>query len=181
MGSVWQFERIGMRCQKENTSTQAHKNKTPHDTGSRWALIVQVIIARDLCASFSLRWAPLPPPLTARGSNRCMSHLTIERLRQSDDTSARVDDEMVRELYAIFHRRSFGIVALQDEHFRSNLGRFWERQARGISSSFQDGRLVHVVARWNSKKETFVLERESLLLAVLSITRTPEILFSRVP
>lgn len=31
------------------------------------------------------------------------SYLAIERLCQSDDTGARVDDEMVRELYAIFH------------------------------------------------------------------------------
>lgn len=90
--------------------------------------------------------------------NQTIFYLAIERLRQSDDTGARVDDEMVRELYAIFHRRSFGIVALQDEHFRPDLGRFRERQARGVSPSLQDRRLVHVVTRWNKKKETFVFE-----------------------
>lgn len=82
-----------------------------------------------------------------------MFYLTIERLRQSDDTGARVDDEMVRELYAIFHRRSFGIVALQDEHFRPDLGRFRKRQARGVSPGLQDRWLVHVVTHWNSKKK----------------------------
>lgn len=101
-----------------------------------------------------------------------MFYLTIERLRQSDDTGARVDDEMVRELYAIFHRRSFGIVALQDEYFRPDLGRFRERQARGVSPGLQDRWLVHVVTRWNNKKETFVFESFELLLAIL-ITHTP--------
>jgi len=82
-----------------------------------------------------------------------MFYLAIERLRQSDDTGARVDDEMVRELYAIFYRRSFGIVALQDEHFCADLGRFRERQARRVSPGLQDRRLVHVVTRWNNKKK----------------------------
>ena len=58
--------------------------------------------------------------------NQMIFYLAIEWLRQSDDTGTRVDDEMVRELYAIFHWRSFGIVALQDEYFRPDLGRFRE-------------------------------------------------------
>jgi len=36
--------------------------------------------------------------------NRRVSYLAIERLRQSDDTGTRIDNEMVRELYAVFHR-----------------------------------------------------------------------------
>lgn len=100
-----------------------------------------------------------------------MFYLAIERLRQSDDTGTRVDDEMVRELYAIFHWRSFGIVALQDEYFRPDLGRFRKWQARRISSGFQDRWLVHVVTRWNNKKETFVFE--SFLWLAILITHTP--------
>jgi len=76
-----------------------------------------------------------------------MTYLAIERLRQSDDTGARIDDEMIRELYAVLHRRSFGIVALQNEHLHPDLGRFRERQARGVSPSLQDRWFVHVVAR----------------------------------
>ena len=90
--------------------------------------------------------------------NQMIFYLAIERLRQSDDTGTRVDDEMVRKLYAIFHWRSFGIVALQDEYFRPDLGRFRKWQARRVSPSFQDRWLVHVVTRWNNKKEMFVFK-----------------------
>lgn len=88
-------------------------------------------------------------------SLKLTAHLAIERLCQGDDAGARVDDEVVRELYAVFHRRSFGIVTLQDEHFRSDLGRFREWQARRVTAGLQDRWLVHVVTLWNNKKETF--------------------------
>lgn len=83
-------------------------------------------------------------PLARTGG---VSYLAIERLRQSDDTGARIDDEMIRQLYAVLHRRTFGIVALQDEHLRADLGRLRERQTRRVSAGLQDRRLVHVVTR----------------------------------
>lgn len=121
----------------------------------------------DICRSrATICVQALPSIRTPVASNRTMFYLAIERLRQSDDTGARVDDEMVRELYAIFHRRSFGIVALQDEYFRPDLGRFRERQTRGVSPGLQDRWLVHVVTRWNNKKRN-VCFREFLLSAIL--------------
>jgi len=119
-------------------------------------------------------------PLSCPHSNRCVSYLAIERLRQSDDTGARIDNEMVRELYAIFHRRSFRIVALQNKHFRPDLGGFRERQARRVSPGLQDGRLVHVVTRWNSKKETLFWRLRCWLYRSRAPTKSlPRVYFSR--
>lgn len=91
----------------------------------------------------------------ARRQTRKLAYLAVQRFRQGDGASAWIYDEMVRELYAIFHWRSFGIVALKYEHFRSDFGWFWERQARGVSSRLQDRWFVYIVGAWNNKSFLF--------------------------
>lgn len=86
------------------------------------------------------------------------THLAVERFRQRDNACSWIYNEMVRELYPIFHRRSLRIMALKDEHLGSDFRWFGEREARGVSVRLEDRWLVYIVRPWNNNTLAFMLD-----------------------